>query len=187
MSPSVSPEDQEALLGVARRALERVAAGADVDNAWMGSQPVVDGKHWDGAFVSLHKRSNGELRGCIGFVPSAWGIVETVARAAEGAASRDPRFAPVASSEVPGLALEVSLLEKPRPIRPGDVVVGRHGLILESGTAHGLLLPQVPVEWGWDREAFLDHLAKKAGLPAAAWRDPMARVLAFEASVFAER
>ena len=81
----------------------------------------------------------------------------------------------------------MSLLEKPRPIRPDDVVVGRHGLILESGAAHGLLLPQVPVEWGWDREAFLDHLSRKAGLPAGAWRDPSAQVLAFEASAFADR
>ncbi len=51
-----------------------------------------------------------------------------------------------------------------------EIEVGTHGLIVEQGTNRGLLLPQVPGEHGWDRDAFLDHACVKAGLAADAWR-----------------
>jgi AMMECR1 domain-containing protein len=45
------------------------------------------------------------------------------------------------------------------------------------------LLPIVPLQYGWDREAFLDHTCRKAGLPEDTWRKPGAELLAFTAEL----
>ena len=82
--------------------------------------------------------------------------------------------------------MEISVLGPLTPILPEDVEVGRHGLLLECQHHGGLLLPQVPVHYGWDRETFLDHLCRKAGLPPGSWQRPDAQLLAFTAEVFAE-
>jgi hypothetical protein len=83
--------------------------------------------------------------------------------------------------------MEISLLTPERPISSIDeVVVGQHGVIVEHGQSRGLLLPQVATEFGWDRETFLEHVCVKGGLPPEAWRAG-ARILVFEARVFAER
>ena len=66
---------------------------------------------------------------------------------------------------------------------PADIVVGRDGLIAEQGWRRGLLLPQVAVEYGWDREAFLARTCGKAGLPTDAWTRG-ATISRFEAEVF---
>ncbi len=71
------------------------------------------------------------------------------------------------------------------PIAPEEVEVGRHGLIVTFGHARGLLLPQVPLEWGWDREKFLSETCRKASLPPDAWKHG-ARLEAFTAEVFGE-
>ena len=67
-----------------------------------------------------------------------------------------------------------------------EIEVGRHGLMISCGPHRGLLLPQVPVEWGWDREEFLEHTCLKAGLPPDAWRQEDAELVSFEAEVFSE-
>lgn len=139
-----------------------------------------------GAFVTLRRRRDHELRGCIGQVEPRTTLAETVAQAAEAAACRDPRFEPVGPAEVRGLAIEVSVLTSPVPIRPEAVEVGRHGLIVRAWGRSGLLLPQVPVEQGWAREEFLAHTCRKAGLPADAWTRPGTEILGFEAEVFSE-
>ena len=63
---------------------------------------------------------------------------------------------------------------------------GKHGLVIEKGMRRGLLLPQVPVEWGWDRDEFLVHICRKAGLPADAWKSPDTQLFVFSAQVFNE-
>jgi hypothetical protein len=55
---------------------------------------------------------------------------------------------------------------------------------MRQGARQGLLLPQVPVEWGWDRAQFLAQTCRKAGLPANAWRDPATEIYWFEAEYF---
>ena len=66
-----------------------------------------------------------------------------------------------------------------------EIEIGRHGLIVEHGSHRGLLLPQVPVEHGWDRDTFLEHTCLKAGLSRNQWRKG-ARICVFEAEVFGE-
>ena len=63
--------------------------------------------------------------------------------------------------------------------------MGKHGLVVGLGRRRGLLLPQVPVEHGWDRETFLAQTRHKAGLPPDAWKHG-AQLEAFTAEVFGE-
>ena len=65
-------------------------------------------------------------------------------------------------------------------------MVGRHGLIVSARRAAGLLLPQVPLEYGWSREQFLRAVCEKAGLPGNAWRAAGVQLEAFEADVWQE-
>jgi AmmeMemoRadiSam system protein A len=137
-----------------------------------------------GAFVSIHK--GGDLRGCIGHIEPTEPIGTVVPRCAVAACSRDPRFPPIAQDELDAIDIEISLLGPLEPIAgPEDIVVGRHGLVVERGWQRGLLLPQVAGEWHWDAEGFLSHTCQKAGLPRDAWQKG-AKLWKFEAEVFAE-
>jgi AmmeMemoRadiSam system protein A len=137
-----------------------------------------------GAFVSLHK--GGDLRGCIGHIEPNEPIGTVVPRCAVAACSTDPRFPPVTRDELDAIDIEISLLGWLEPIAgPEDIVVGRHGLVVERGWQRGLLLPRVATEWNWDAEAFLSHTCQKAGLPSDAWRTG-AKMWRFDAEVFAE-
>jgi AmmeMemoRadiSam system protein A len=106
---------------------------------------------------------------------------------ADKAAFQDPRFRPLAPWEFERITVEVSVLSPPEPMgEPGQITVGLHGLIIEHEGRRGLLLPQVATEYGWDREEFLEHVCRKAGLRPGAWRQKGARVFLFRADVIEE-
>lgn len=136
-----------------------------------------------GAFVTL--KLGGHLRGCIGNVQGSGELFRTVWNMAQSAAFQDPRFPPVTEHDFEALEYEISILS---PIEvcpdPALVEIGRHGLIMSRDGRSGLLLPQVPVEWEWDRETFLEQTCAKAGLPRDAWKDSDTTILWFEAVVF---
>jgi AmmeMemoRadiSam system protein A len=136
-----------------------------------------------GAFTTLYYRS--ALRGCVGYVFPVSSLYRTVAESARGAAFEDTRFPPVTRQEAPDLKVSLSILSVPEPITPDAVEVGRHGLLVSLGANRGLLLPQVPVEHGWDRVTFLEQTCRKAGLPADAWQTG-ASLKAFTAEVFGD-
>jgi AmmeMemoRadiSam system protein A len=168
------------LLGVARRALRGyLGEGRIPPEEGMQGKLAAPGA----AFVTLTK--NGRLRGCIGYTEAVAPLYRVVQECAVAAATEDPRFPPVSSSELPSLRVEISVLTPLFPILPEEIEVGRHGLMVTQGRMRGLLLPQVPVEQGWDRVTFLDQTCVKAGLPASAWRRG-ATLRAFTAEVFGE-
>ena len=136
-----------------------------------------------GAFTTLHIA--GKLRGCIGYIAAANPLYLTVIETASSAAFEDPRFMPIRESEEPHLQIELSVLSPLAPILPERVEVGRHGLMISHHGRRGLLLPQVPIEWGWARERFLSETCRKAGLPPDAWQHG-ATIEAFTAEVFSE-
>jgi AmmeMemoRadiSam system protein A len=137
-----------------------------------------------GVFVSLHDA--GALRGCIGHLEADLTIGFNVVRCAVSAATSDPRFPPVSPSELSRLHIELSLLGPMEPIaRPDDFEIGRHGLMVQSGRRRGLLLPQVAIEWQWDRETFLAQTCRKAGLSGDFWKTG-GTLWRFEAEVFGE-
>jgi len=136
-----------------------------------------------GAFVTLTMAD--DLRGCIGHVESRYPLAETVARVA-ASATHDRRFPALRAADVPSLDIEVSVLSPLAPIVPEAVEIGVHGLAIECEGRTGLLLPQVPVSYGWDRETFLDHLCRKASLPPGSWARADVQLLGFTAQVFGE-
>jgi uncharacterized protein (TIGR00296 family) len=151
-------------------------------------------KKKSGVFVTLHTFPKNDLRGCIGFPEPHFKLFQAITDAAVAAATRDPRFPQVKASEMKKLVVEVSLLTPPEPIKVKDpkeylkkVKIGRDGLIVEKAFFRGLLLPQVPVEWEWDVETFLQHTCNKAGLPAEAWREKSVKFYSFQAKVFSEK
>lgn len=148
-----------------------------------------------GVFVTLNRHGvpkQTALRGCIGFPSPTYPLVEATIKAAIYAAVEDPRFPPVSLDEMDNIIIEVSVLTPPEPIegppeeRPKKIKVGRDGLIIEKGFYSGLLLPQVPIEWGWDEEEFLAETCWKAGLPPDCWLDPDTKVYKFTAEIFEE-
>ena len=176
----LEPDERQALLQLARQAIAARLEGRPVD------APAANGglAHRTGAFVTI--RHNNRLRGCLGSVERDEPLVEVVARCAGDAATRDPRFPPLPLDELPEVVLEISVLSPFEPVEdPAEVEVGRHGLLVEHGKRRGLLLPQVPTEWGWDRETFLSQTCVKAGLAPDAWRTG-ASLFTFEAHVFGE-
>ncbi|GHT87323.1 AmmeMemoRadiSam system protein A [Spirochaetia bacterium] len=191
MDFTISPEERKALLADAR---ETIAAGLENRRPEYRRDPAlqktVDGGASAllrpcGVFVTLHK--NGALRGCIGRMSSPDPLEKTVRVMAAEAAFGDPRFPPLSADEWPACDIEISALSPmegcpdPRLVR-----VGVHGLYLSLRGRSGVLLPQVPVEQGWNREEYLDYICVKAGLPPNAFADPEARLLTFTAAVFGE-
>ena len=171
------------LLQRARNAVERALRG---ERAPVGAGAGVL-REPRGVFVTWRRRSDGSLRGCIGLVEAREPLEDGVAQMAVAAALADPRFVPVTMQELPSLRLEISVLSAFAPIRADDVEVGRHGLMIRRGARRGLLLPQVPVEEGWEREAFLDGVCRKAALPRGAWREAGgAELYGFTATVLLE-
>ena len=137
-----------------------------------------------GAFVTVFHR--GELRGCLGRTSSDLPLLDLICHLAQVVADSDPRFPAVRPGELEDTRLEISVLPPEREIAAiAEIEVGRHGLIVQHGSCRGLLLPQVPVEHGWDVETFVAHTCMKAGLSATAWRSGV-RMFVFEAEVFGE-
>jgi uncharacterized protein len=170
---------RQVLLALARSAIAAelgLPAGRVPDAAALGERR--------GAFVTLTIR--GELRGCIGRIEADAELRELLPAVARSAAFADPRFPPLSRHEFSAVRIEVSLLTPPAPADPSAVEVGRHGVIVSSRGRRGLLLPQVPTEYGWTREEFLTHVCLKASLAPDAWRDEKTTLLVFEAEVFAE-
>jgi AmmeMemoRadiSam system protein A len=139
-----------------------------------------------GAFVTLHR--HGRLRGCIGNMIGRGPLVELVQEMAIAAATQDPRFHRMTKDELGEIDIEISVLSPMRRITDVDEIeVGTHGILMTRGMFSGVLLPQVPEQFGWDRKAFLQHTCLKAGLPEEAWKDPETKIEIFSAQVFGEK
>jgi len=176
---SLSREEKQELLHLARLAVEKFIQEKKILEYTPRSSTLLEKR---GAFVTLKKR--GELRGCIGFVEPVAPLYQTVISAALYAACRDARFPPVSSDELEELSIEISVLSPLEKIKnPRLVEVGRHGLLIAKDGKRGLLLPQVPEEYHWSREQFLEQTCQKAGLPKNAWKKG-ADIYVFEAIVF---
>jgi uncharacterized protein len=174
-----SAAERQLLLGLAHDSIQSALDDRELDL----TPPSPHLAEPRGAFTTLHLW--GRLRGCIGYVFPTDSLYKTVADTARAAAFDDPRFEPVTLPEAPDLKVEISVLSPLQPIGPDEVVIGKHGLIVTQGNRRGLLLPQVAIEWEWDRETFLAQTCLKAGLPADAWQHG-AELQGFTAEVFGE-
>jgi len=180
---TLSPEAKRKLLEIARKSVEMAVREGKRYECPPPGIPVLEQER--GAFVTLKKR--GRLRGCIGHTAPTKPLYLTVRDVAILAALEDPRFPPVRKSELDQLEYEISVLSPLHHVRDvQEIRLGRDGLVVKQGYREGLLLPQVPVEQGWDLKTFLRQTCVKAGLPPNAWRDETTDIFAFTAVVFGE-
>ena len=137
-----------------------------------------------GAFVTL--KTDNKLRGCIGYPIPHQALYLTVMEAAEMAAFKDFRFDPLKREELPHTKIEISVLSRPWTITDTrEIEIGKHGIIISQGINRGLLLPQVPMEWGWDLATYLRHSCMKSGLDEDAWEQG-AKIEVCTAQIFSE-
>jgi len=175
-----SPDERALLVRLAHEAIVSALEGREISL----DPPSAHLAEARGVFTSLYLHR--ELRGCVGYVFPSCPVYRAVAETAQAAAFDDNRFLPVTPEEAAELEIELSVLSPPRAIHAEDVEVGRHGLLISMAGHRGLLLPQVPVEHGWDRLTFLEQTCRKAGLPRDAWQRG-ATIEAFTAEVFGEK
>jgi len=183
------------------RFLVRLARDAVIEYLRSGIEPTPPEeappalREKSGVFVTIEEYDGGRkcLRGCIGYPLPYSPLVEATIDSAISAATRDPRFDPMVKAELSRVVFEVSVLTPPlllKSDRPCDypklIKVARDGLVVEKGFHKGLLLPQVPVEWGWDEATFLSECCMKAGLPPDSWLSTDVKIYSFTAQVFSE-
>ena len=192
MEFELTEEEGRVLVGLARTSIEAALGSSE--------KVTLDGVSEKlripcGVFVTLNKveGSSHSLRGCIGFPYPVKPLADAVAEVAVSAALRDPRFSPVSKAEMDSIVIEVSVLTPPELLSvekpdqyPSLIEIGRDGLIVARGQNRGLLLPQVPVEWGWDAEEFLTQCCLKARLQPDAWLLPGTEISRFRAIIFSE-
>jgi AmmeMemoRadiSam system protein A len=174
-----SSEERGLLLHLAHDAIESLVFGRQVLLEPQGAHL----QEPRGVFTTLYLQ--GELRGCVGYVLPVLALHRAVAETARAAASQDTRFAPVRAEEVQDLQVSLSVLSPLRPIMADQIEIGKHGLVVTLGGRRGLLLPQVPIEHGWDRMTFLEQTCRKAGLFPDAWKAG-ATLEVFTAEVFGD-
>jgi uncharacterized protein (TIGR00296 family) len=193
MQFELSLDEGKFLIRLARNAVETyLETGKTVEAPENASKKLFERC---GVFVTISTLKNGEkrLRGCIGYPYPTSPLVEAVIDSAVNAATRDPRFYPLSLSELGKVVFEVSVLTPPEVVKvenpkeyQTEIKVGEDGLIVEKGAYKGLLLPQVPVEWGWCEEEFLCQCCVKAGLSPDSWLTKSTKIYKFQAIIFEE-
>jgi len=145
-----------------------------------------------GVFVTIHTHPDHGLRGCIGIPQPVMSLKKAIIESAISV-TRDPRFFPMQENEFDNVIMEVTILTKPELIEVNhpkecldNIEIGRDGLIVEQRFYKGLLLPQVPVEQGWDKEEFLSQTCMKAGLLPDAWLEKNTKIYRFSGQIFTE-
>ncbi len=177
----LSNQQQQKLLDIARRSII-----AYLENKPMPEFDINDEllESPGAAFVTINK--NHQLRGCIGYTEPIMPLYKTISTCAVKAASEDPRFQPLTKEEYPAISIEISVLTPLQEIKDvSKIEVGRHGLMLQKGYNRGLLLPQVAVDYGWDRTQFLNATCRKAGMAPVCWKENC-DIYVFSAEVFGE-
>jgi AmmeMemoRadiSam system protein A len=180
-SVPLTEEDRQTLLRLARQTLAQFLADETVPWHVPTSPGLLQER---GIFVTLTR--HGQLRGCRGNLVGGKPLYLGVQQMSIASALEDPRFPPVAQDELDELQIEISVLGPLESVADMDgIQVGVHGLVIVKGDKQGVLLPQVPVQEGWDRAGFLEGLCRKAELPAGCWRQG-AQLYSFTAEVFGE-
>ncbi len=186
---NLSDQDGEILVKIARNAVAEYLKARKRINLQEDNKSRFD--YNSGVFVTLNKEDN--LRGCIGFPTPERKLYQSIVDAAIASATEDPRFPQVRYEELNEITFEVTILTTPVEIKvdnpseyPSKIKVGRDGLIVKWEFGSGLLLPQVPVEYGWHEEEFLNNTCMKAGAPQDYWKRKSTMVLKFEGIIFKE-
>ena len=180
----LTEEEKAFLLDLARISVESAVSGGE--NKIL--EELIPEKFLEKGAVFVTLTEDGSLRGCIGSIIPHDMLYRAVASAAVSAALHDPRFRPVTTKDLPDLSYDISVLSRFKLVAEiEEILVGKHGLLIQSGYNKGLLLPQVAAEHSWDRVTFLQQTCIKASLPRDAWMDPSTDLFVFSASVFSSQ
>jgi len=184
-SGGLTDEEKGDVLKLARYTVDSyVSSGTRPTPEEAGVEVTDRMKENSGVFVTLKKR--GMLRGCIGTILPVKPLVKAVVDNGINASAFDRRFRRVVEEELAEIDVEVSVLTPPVAISgPEEIILGKHGVIIEKDRHSAVFLPQVAPEQGWTVEETLRHLSHKAGLGVDGWREG-ARFKVFEAIVFHE-
>ena len=185
-------EEGTELVRLARTSVESYIKNRKIINSTIKSNKK------SGVFVTIYHlntmNSQKNLRGCIGYIIPLKNIYDSVIAAAINAATRDPRFSAISERELVEVIFEVSVLTKPSLIRVDNsdvslnkIIIGRHGLLLESVYGSGLFLPQVPIEQKWNIREYLTNLCYKAEAPPDTWLLPESKLYTFHSIIFREK
>jgi len=181
--PYLSEEQQIALFHAVGRLLASIVTGTRCARLAEQISDIADIPLL-GAFVSLKKE--GELRSCMGVMSDEMPLAAAVERATINAATEDPRFPPIAASELFELDMEIWLLWGMKRVaqrgidRLQAVEIGRHGVQIARGGNRGLLLPGVALDYDMNPQTFWEAVCRKAGLPPDAWLDDRSLLHTFE-------
>jgi len=187
---NISEKDGQILVKTARMVVtDYLKNGSKTE---LGKKFQEDFSFNSGVFVTLNNPLG--LRGCIGYPLPDKKLFNALEEAAISADTEDPRFPPVKFEELDSITFEVTVLTPPTKIEVSDsqeylskIKIGQNGLIVKYGYNSGLLLPQVPVEYGWNEKEFLEYTCEKAGLPKEYWQKEDVEILKFEGIVFKEK
>ncbi len=181
MESTIAPKGQKFLLDLARTSIVSYVTNQTLPETETGSKELSSAS---GCFVTI--TAGGGLRGCIGNFISDKPLYRLVQEMAVSAAVKDPRFYPMQPADLQSFELEISVLSPLRKISSvEEIEVGTHGIYLEKNYSRGVLLPQVAVEYGWDRDTFLGQTCLKAGLRPHDWQDGT-DIFIFSAQIFRE-
>jgi len=183
MSTQLSAQFRLKLLRVARQSLENFLENGERIQFPTEITILLEKR---AVFVTLRKRSNGDLRGCIGQSKPRYPLIEAVAKTAISSAVDDTRFPSLTLDELPNLLIEINVLSPLTLSKPEDVKIGKHGLMINKGSKGALFLPEVAVSNGWDLHTFLDELCRKADLPEGSWHDRETELYVFESEAWGE-
>jgi AmmeMemoRadiSam system protein A len=172
MEPSLSPEDLDALFGLADLGVRAGLAGDAAPKVHPETLPAAL-REPRGVFVTLEV--DGQLNGCIGSVVPGDPLGAAVAELAWRAAFADPRLPPLTLDDYPLLEIKLSLIGPLEPVAAGseeelaaNLRPGVDGVLIRWGAANATFLPGV-----WDKlpdsVTFLRHLEAKAGLRPGQW------------------
>lgn len=179
----MNSEQGKKLVKLARKSVESYFSKKEIKDT--------EFKEKRGVFVTIHT-TDGDLRGCIGYIKAVKPLGQAVVEAARAAAFSDPRFPPLKKQELNEIIFEVSVLTEPKLIKvepedyPKNIEIGKDGLIINCRGFEGILLPQVPIEQKWDQEQFLNALCQKASLLPETWKEKYCKIYKFQAEIFKE-
>lgn len=188
-------QDAEILIKLARRSIKKGLKEKNYKPESLEVEEEVKKKFYfkRGVFTTLHTFPENTLRGCIGIPFPHYELWEAVIISAYEAAFEDPRFNPLKKEEFEKVILELTVLTEPEKLKgkpedyPGQIEIGKHGLMVQRGFFKGLLLPQVAVEWNFSEEQFLCETCIKAGLSPSAWKEKDTIVYRFSGILIREK
>jgi AmmeMemoRadiSam system protein A len=180
----LTTEDKKVLLEISRKTLEDYLRSYERPKYKVYLPNLLKPRP---VFITLRDKKTNELRGCRGGTKADAPLLEGVIKMTIASATDDPRFSPLILEDIEDIKIEINALTLLQPIKPFDVEVGKHGLMIVKGFHAGLLLPQVPVSYKWDRDMFLNQVCKKAGLADGTWREKSGvKLFGFESEEWGE-